>query len=158
MHTNTYDASIKRKKKMTRTKTRGFPIQDTTFKFCPTGLETCLNTKKQQRQKGFDKILSPKCRYQGFRGGQLNKEKIQNPRLGGSSRRGWKRKLYLNASEDESSGCLFVCSISLSLSLSLSLSQTHRFRQFSAGFLIRFFSFSLTFNFSTIFLFYDFYM
>lgn len=128
MHTNTYDTSIKRKNK--NKKTRGFPIHDTTFKFCPSGLETCFNQKKNNKDKRDSiKFLAPNAGTEGFRSGQLNKEKSQNPRLGGSSWRGWKRKLYLNATEEESSGCLFVQFRSLSLSLKM-----HRFRQFYAGF------------------------
>lgn len=149
MHTNTYDTSIKRKNK--NKKTRGFPIHDTTFKFCPSRLETCFNQEKKNNKHKRDsiKFLAPNAGTEGFRSGQLNKEKSQNPRLGGSSGRGWKRKLYLNATEEESSGCLFVQFRSLSLKM-------HRIRQFYAGFLIRFLSESY-FNFFTTFLFYNFY-
>lgn len=108
-----------------------------------------IRKKNNKDKRDSIKFWAPNAGTEGFRSGQLNKETIQNPRLGGSSRRGWKRKLYLNASEEESSGCLFVCSISLPLK-----------RTDFANSLLVFWSVffqSLTLIFLLYFLFYDFF-
>lgn len=131
-------------KKKTKAKTKGFPIHDTTFKFCPSGLETCFNQKKkQQRQKGFDKILSPKCRYRGFQKRPIKQGENSKPQARWIKPKRLKEKTVPEC-QRRGELRLFVCLFNFAPS------QTHRFRQFSAGFLIRFLSESY-FNFFTIF-------